>query len=1125
MKVSPHLIRLYLRTSKRYKKVFSRLNREAVSAYQRNQLLQEIPKLLRKLRELRLQLRIAAATGVVVLALNVNTAHAQTNPLGPFVLQGRTNNPLREPIFTKGPILTTVDFDQDGDYDMVAGEEYYYYNSPYDGGRLRYFENRSSDGKQLFVELEGSDNPFDTLRADTYRVAPAFADIDKDGDLDLFMGEHEGWVVDSYPYISERGIEYYRNDGGKFTRQTGAWNAATKEGNPFNDVKLGYSVTPVLIDFDRDGDVDLLAGSSVTTNSYPYSTTYIHYYENDGAGNFAPSATPITLDSDPSYYGGDAIYPAFVDIDKDGDYDMLVGNYFDGYLRYYVQESPGNFVEQTTDWDPATRTGNPFWNFKVGKDASPVFLDFNKDGDPDLFVGDRPGGLYKYSDNIINYYQNSPGGVFVEKDEFENPFDGVFVKQDAAPVLFDVDGDDDLDAVVGNKYSNSYYDYSQMRYVTINSTLAHYQNTNGTLQRITGDSNPLDTLQVYGNFVPRFADIDGDSDADLISGDGNGNVVLFRNDAGVYKQDTTAANPFKGLSFTSDAAAALVDLDNDADLDLIGSNYGSIRYFINTGSAQAPVYAEVPGADNPLDTARYWLWNTPYLEFADLDHDGDSDVVFNARSPYNVEQQTILYLENTGTATAPVYDSIDVDLFQQADGGARMHFADYDGDGDLDAFAGLYDGTVRYLRNENERVTTALTSAVPLYSKGDAPVILDANLTLTDPDDDFIVQAVVSIQDVEPGETLAYTPQAGISGVFDADTGVLTLKGKASAEEYEAVLRTITFEMIDAGRRRTPSKTLVDKKVTFAVYDADFTSPQVAAKSMQIFINDPPTVSTETVNFIAGTSQTVDLKELISDPNGESDLDLSSLKVTQAPASGAATSINANGMLTIDYAGLAFQGTETLTVEVCDVRGSCAQNALTLVVTNSPPVITPEPVSTPAGASKSINLLGITADVDGNLDPATFVITQAPSSGAAASIEVVSPSTVNLVLDYEGITFHGTDNVTIKVCDKAGACTESVLSVEVDFDSKVVVYNAVAPNSPGDNRFMRITGLPARNKVSIFNRWGDKVFEAANYDNNPAGNAFRGLNDKGNALASGTYFYIIEIPGEKDLTGYLILKQ
>lgn len=1122
MKVSPHLIRLYLRTSKRYKKLFSRLHNDAVPSYRRSVLLREVRKLARKLRELRLQLRIAMATGAVVLALNVNTADAQNNPLGPFVLQDRSVNPLREPIFTNQPILTAVDFDLDGDFDIVAGKSYYYYSSPYNGGRLSYFENRTSDGKQLFVELKGSNNPFDTIHAETERAAPAFADLDKDGDLDLIIGQSGNWTVDTYPYSNRRGIEYYRNDGGYFTKQTGTWNAATKEGNPFNDVKLGYNVSPVLVDFDHDGDTDLIAGSYVEGGIAPnYDSWYIHYYVNDGNGNFTPSPTSLVLDTDPTYYSGDRFYPAVADLDKDGDYDLVIGTYSDAYLRYYEQESPGNFVEQTDYWDPATKKGSPFWDFSLGYDASPIFLDFNKDGEPDLFVGDQSGYL-KYSDNIINYYENSGNLVFEQKDDFDNPFDGVYVMQNAAPVLVDLDGDGDLDGVVGNKYSNSYYDESQLKWVNIESSLAYYQNNKGAFSKVTGDTNPLDTLQLYGDFVPQFADVDGDSDADIISGNGAGEIVLFRNEKGVYKQDTTSANPFKKLSLSYDAAARLVDLDNDKDLDLVGSNSQTITYFINKGTAQMPDYAELTEAENPLDTARYWMWNAAYIEFADLDHDGDPDFVFNGGSPYDIEDQTILYFENTDSATDPQYDTINVDLFQDADGSGRMHFADYDGDGDLDAFVGLDDGTVRYLRNENEPVNIALTSEIPVFNNGELPIVVDGNLSLSDPDEDFIIKAVVAIQDYQPGETLAYPPNEYISGAFNSATGILTFNGKATVADYEALLRTVTFEVVDADE---PSQGPVDKNISFAVYDSDFTNPEIAVKKVQFFINASPAVAPKTLNLTVGTSAAIDMKGLISDPNGNSDLDLSSLKVTQQPPSGAVATIDSKGVLSVDYSGLAFTGTETMTVEVCDLRGSCAQNSVTLVVTNAPPVISPTPVSTPAGSSKSINLVTITTDADDNLDPSTFAITKPPSSGAKASINMVSASVVNLVLDYDGISFHGTDNVSIKVCDKAGACTEKELSIQVDFDSEIIVYNAVAPNSSGDNRYMRIAGLPEKNKVSIFNRWGDRVFEADNYDNNPGGNAFRGLNDNGKALASGTYFYLIEVPGKKDITGYLTLKQ
>jgi gliding motility-associated-like protein len=85
------------------------------------------------------------------------------------------------------------------------------------------------------------------------------------------------------------------------------------------------------------------------------------------------------------------------------------------------------------------------------------------------------------------------------------------------------------------------------------------------------------------------------------------------------------------------------------------------------------------------------------------------------------------------------------------------------------------------------------------------------------------------------------------------------------------------------------------------------------------------------------------------------------------------------------------------------------------------------------------------------------------------------------------------------------------------------VNNAVAPHgSSPANSYLHINGLPEQNRVTIFNRWGDQVYEAHNYNNTSV--RFVGQNDHGNDLASGTYFYKVEYNSETK-TGYLTLKQ
>ena len=1123
MNVAPHLVRHYIKTTRRYKKLISKLQRETVSTYRRKTFLHQLRKLLKKLRDLHAQLKIAAITGTVVLMLNTSPVQAQSpeppaSALGPFVKQNRLSNPLREPLLTNDePAVTVADFDGDGDFDVVVGE-YDYWN----GGHLRYFENQTTEGTPIYLELLDEANPFNGIRATTSGVAPALADIDQDGDLDLILGQN-GWY--SYYQTSYRGIEYYRNDGGNFSKQTGDWDETTKQGNPFEGISLGDDVRPAFVDLDKDGDLDMVVGSYFWIGAPVYSVQYIHYYENNGSGTF--TSAPLNMDSDPNSWG--TLSPAFADVDKDGDYDMVLGTYQYEFVLYYRQDTPGNFVLETDPWDPLLKTGNPFRDFQVGANASPAFIDFNNDGNMDLFVADEEG-YNKYSDHIINYYENSDTDVFAERKGLENPFDGVYVKRHASPVLVDLDGDTELDAVVGNKYQNGIYDYDLQQWIYTYSRLSLYKkNEDGHFNKVTGEEeNPYNDLEIEGYFAPQFADVDGDSDLDIISGGDYGQVVYFRNDDGIYNREIELS-PFANVVVERNAAAKLVDLDNDGDTDLFMTDgYGDIRYFVNDGSATDPSFAEQIGG-HPLDVARDFFpsGRTAFLHFTDIDHDGDFDVFFNGFDGYYQRGYQILYLENTGTKELPVFELPYAGLFKDiADTSPQTYFVDYDKDGDLDTFVGNYDGTVSYLQNQNEVVNTAVSGTVVEYDTDGDPVIVEPALTLEDPDNDTIIQATVAIEDFQPAETLSFTPSDGISGVFDTSTGILTFRGKATVMEYQTILRTVSFEVTGAGGREgSPKKSVVQKTISFAVYDQDFTNPQVASKSLEIFINDPPAINGQTINFTVGGSAAIDLKLLISDPNGVEDLDISSLKVIQEPVSGAVTSLDGSGILTVSYDALTFTGTETMTVEVCDLDGACTQNILTLIVTNTPPTILPEPVTTTAGETKSVNLMSITSDVDDNLDPTAFSIIEPPSSGAQASIVIVSPTVVNLVLNYGGITFNGIDELTIGACDLAGACVQNLLAIDVDVTAEVVVYNAVAPNSTGDNRFMRITGLSGNNKVSIFNRWGDKVFDTENYQNTPGGNAFMGVNNQGNALPSGTYFYTIEQPGKRIITGYLTLKQ
>lgn len=205
------------------------------------------------------------------------------------------------------------------------------------------------------------------------------------------------------------------------------------------------------------------------------------------------------------------------------------------------------------------------------------------------------------------------------------------------------------------------------------------------------------------------------------------------------------------------------------------------------------------------------------------------------------------------------------------------------------------------------------------------------------------------------------------------------------------------------------------------------------------------------------------------------------------------------------------------------VDGNTATSSTDFTVTqsnNQPPVISPTTASVPVNGIVTVELLSLLSDPDDNLDLSTLALVNNTSEqGAAASINASS----ELVLDYGSIIFIGVDRVSIEVCDLLSACSQQVLSIEVEGD--IVIYNAVSPNGDDKNEILRIANIElfAKNRVSVFNRWGDLVFETDNYNNDDR--AFKGLNKNGKELPSGIYYYKIELSGGKTQTGYLSLKR
>jgi hypothetical protein len=218
------------------------------------------------------------------------------------------------------------------------------------------------------------------------------------------------------------------------------------------------------------------------------------------------------------------------------------------------------------------------------------------------------------------------------------------------PEFIDIDGDGDLDMYLDHKF-------------TLNS---------GTLSR--PDFNyPYQISDSYGlpsgGSNANFADIDSDGDLDAFISYREGATRVYLNQGErQYPMFGSAVKGAYGLPQVSGYSIHdLADMDADGDLDaLIGDGAGQLQIYLNEGTPRSPVFgAAVPGYGLPTKQGRLYL--------TDMDHDGDLDVL-NATG----------FIANEGTANKPLFGA----EYGLSPLDAFASLADYDGDGDLDAFIG-----------------------------------------------------------------------------------------------------------------------------------------------------------------------------------------------------------------------------------------------------------------------------------------------------------------------------------------------------------------------------------------------------------------------------------------------------
>ncbi len=437
-------------------------------------------------------------------------------------------------------------------------------------------------------------------------------------------------------------------------------------------------------------------------------------------------------------------------------------------LRLNVTDAAGVGIGGgAAEFSELTGAANPFAGIVQGFIASPRFLDLDGDGDLDAVVGDSSG--------LLRAFRNDgPGQPFTELAGAANPFNGIDVGSFSRPGVVDLDGDGDLDLLVSNSSPSVFRAFRNN-----GPDLAFTEMTGGA-----SGTNPFAAVTGAGYGQPGFVDLDGDGDLDAVSvGHFSLSIRSFRNDGvGVPVVELTgAANPFDAINNAGNndnvRSIDFVDLDGDGDLDAVmGIRNGTLRAFQNNGANQP--FTELTGAANPFDGLDVGSYAP--IGFVDLDGDGDLDAVIGEGSSGGV----LRTFENTGGG-----QSITVNVTAESDNVAPVAVDD--------SLAATEDTAITYTAaqltgNDTDADGDTLTIAsVTAVSGGTVVLNGDGTVTFT-PDADYNGDAAFDyVVSDGNGETDTGRATVSIAAVNDAPTVTIAPAAPATTVDTLALTSSI----------------------------------------------------------------------------------------------------------------------------------------------------------------------------------------------------------------------------------------------------------------------------------------------------------------------------------------------
>jgi hypothetical protein len=411
---------------------------------------------------------------------------------------------------------------------------------------------------------------------DSAGTGVAFLDFDRDGTLDVFVVN--GWRLDGSTIVERGRHALYRGEGG------GRFRDVTDAAGVGGDGSWGAAVA--VADQDGDGWPDLLVTSFGG----------LQLFRNRGDGTFADVAPQIGLVA-PGWNTG----AAFLDADRDGDLDLYVAAYI------ACSEADVLAAQRTLDWKGQERVafgpfglvGAPDHFFKLDaggryvdetepaglRDQALGFgfgaraLDYDRDGDADLFVANDSDANYLYrndgaghfeevglwsgvafdssgasqacmgiaagdatgdglddlfvsnfSEDHCTLYRAEPGGLFEDVSAAVGISGPTYLPLSWGSALADLDCDGDLDLVIVNGHIYPQVDAHPEHGMSYRQTPLLLENRGGRFVDVSAQAGPGFTTARAGRGLA-VGDYDDDGDLDLLMSQLDGPPVLLRNDS------------------------------------------------------------------------------------------------------------------------------------------------------------------------------------------------------------------------------------------------------------------------------------------------------------------------------------------------------------------------------------------------------------------------------------------------------------------------------------------------------------------------------------------------------------------------------------------------------------------